>query len=530
MKLKVRLQKEKREIELSHEPGRTALQTMREGGVTLPSLCDGMGKCGKCKVRFIGTAPLPSQADRAVLDPVQLREGYRLACMARPMKDSVIETAFDMSQRIGTVTASHIGDEQTEEDRWEDRIEEEIKGTDAEKQTLIAVDIGTTTIAMELRRAASGKVLDVYTCLNPQSAYGTDVIARIRAGIEGHGGKLQQLVQGVLKAGIRQFSQMAEREKLCPPKKMVISCNTTMGHIFMGYPLNSLGQSPFQPVNIGAVSLEWEGLQTFLVPGFSAFVGGDILSGLYACGLCDKELYDKDLYDTGLYGQEKEGNWLFIDLGTNAEMAMGIGGRIVATAAAAGPAFEGRGRGGALGAERIAAIAVLLEQGILDETGLMREPWFEKGAEVQIDIPDGKGGREKKKVWITQEDIRDIQMAKGAVRTGIHFMAKALTGGSYEQIERVYVAGGLGFYLDQSAAARIGLVPEQLQSKMKTVGNTSLAGAGLLGRELWRAEGLPTEQVWDVMKGLEDYAVGIHVFNLAESPGFEENYINFMNF
>lgn len=506
MILKVIIQQENREAELSHQPGRTALQTMREGGIALPSLCDGMGRCGRCMIRFQGAAPLPTQADRAALTPVQLREGYRLACTCRPVKDCVIETAFDTGQRIQTVTASHIG-----------RAEPAGEIGD-EKETAVAVDIGTTTIAMELRGGKSGRVLDTYTCVNPQSAYGTDVIARIRAGMEGQGEKLQKLVQGVLRTGLKQFRELAEKEKLCQPELMVISCNTTMGHIFMGYPLESLGQSPFRPVNIGPVKMEWEGLQTCLVPGISAFVGGDILSGLYACGLCGKEKEEAG-----------KGGWLFIDLGTNAEMVMGVEGRLAGTAAAAGPAFEGRGRGGTLGAERIAAIAALLEQGIIDETGLLQEPYFRNGAEVELP-PDGDKKGAGKKVRITQEDIRDIQMAKGAVRTGIDFMARALTGGSYEQIRRVYVAGGLGFYLDKGAAVRIGLIPARLESRLETVGNTSLAGAALLGRELLKEGKSSGRQEAGVLKALEDYAARVEVFNLAESPGFEESYISYMNF
>lgn len=493
--LKVRTKgKEKnmeQEIELSHQPGKTALDTMREGGVILPSLCNGLGKCGKCMVRFVGYVPLPTQADRALLSPQELREGYRLACTAKPAKSAVIETDFDFREQIRTITESVM------QEAVPDEMEEEVC-----RETVIAVDIGTTTVAMHLVAAESGRRLDTYTCLNPQRVYGADVISRIRAGMDGKGEHLQALIREELGKGCRQLVQTAERLSFSAPEKMMISCNTVMGHIFMGYPLDGLGHSPFQPVSLKAEYTEWEGMEVCLVPGISAFVGGDIISGVYACGLCERNTESGD-------------GWLFLDLGTNAEMVMGMDGHLTATAAAAGPAFEGRGRGGALGAERMEAMALLLDQGMMDETGLLREDCFEEGAEVKLSSG--------KKVRILQEDIRDIQMAKAAVRTGIDFMLRTMPEGSYEKIRHVYLAGGLGFYLSAETAARIGLIPGELAGRVQTVGNTSLAGAVSLAVN-WQKHGKKEAEQ------LEIYGEQIEVFNLAETEGFEEIYIGYMNF
>lgn len=278
----------------------------------------------------------------------------------------------------------------------------------------------------------------------------------------------------------------------------------------MGYPVETLGKSPFMPMHIKRDGLDWLGAPAVLVPGISAFVGGDIVSGLYACGLC---------------GHQGNGKWLFLDLGTNAEMVMGNGDRIAATAAAAGPAFEGRGGEGIAGAERISAIAALLDQGIVDETGLMADPYFETGIERIIK----REGRTGIKVKICQEDIRDIQMAKAAIRAGIHFLMEHLAVEGYEEIERVYIAGGFGFYLDKKAAARIGLIPYEWAEKAKTVGNTSLAGVRLLERERVKQGGGNILE-WDVWDDLERFAGKAEVFQLAEEPGFDKVYVDFMNF
>lgn len=243
--------------------------------------------------------------------------------------------------------------------------------------------------------------MDTHTCLNPQRSYGADVISRIQAGAEGEGERLKRMVREALAHGIGQMVKRSAK-----PKLMIISANTVMEHLFMGYPVESLGKSPFLPVNIKTVTMDYLGIPTVLLPGISAFVGGDIVSGLYACGLCPS-------------AEKESGIWLFLDLGTNAEMVIGKGSRLICTAAAAGPAFEGKGKRGGRGSERIEAIASVLEKGIVDKTGLLKEPYFENGIEAELE-------NKKEKIWICQEDIRDIQMAKAAVRAGIYFLMERM--------------------------------------------------------------------------------------------------------
>lgn len=515
-----------KETVLFHDAGKTLLHTLREGGIQLPSLCGSIGKCGRCQVKFHGQAPLPSPADRAIIAPDKLREGYRLACMVRPRKSITVETAFGKEAEVHVVVGSSA------EGEWKDSGcgkndagGERSRGRKGftEEGIVVAVDIGTTTIAMQLMESESGQVLDTYTCLNPQRSYGADVISRIRAGTEGEGERMKRLVREALAAGLEHMlggNALGEEDRNGKPKLMVISANTVMGHLFMGYPVETLGRSPFLPVNIKTVTLDFFGIPTILIPGISVFVGGDIVSGLYACGLYPfrETMPGMPVKDAGKMGgphshagqKQREKAWLFLDLGTNAEMVIGKGNRIACTAAAAGPAFEGRGRQGRNGSERIEAIAFLLEKGIIDRGGLLKDPYFETGIEVELE--DKKG-----KIRIFQEDIRDIQMAKAAVRAGIYFLMKRMGIKDADEIERVYVAGGFGFYLKREAAVEIGLIPAGLGEKMEVVGNTSLAGAKLMG-----LKGLSED--------MEALAQKAEAFQLADELLFEEKYIEYMNF
>lgn len=624
IRITIRSEENNAQYELLHDTGKTLLETMREGTVLLPSLCSGLGKCGKCMVRFCSYAPFPTQTDRSMIAPDKLREGYRLACTARPRRECVVEADFvkekaEEEGRLQVVTEYYAADgrswgekkfeevqmirendrgmhlvkesadgmhveKRTEEMQVERRAEEiqearrgeeiqearraeeiqEEKRTEEMQQkgknfdsgrTLAAADIGTTTIAMQLIEIGSGCIRDTFTSLNPQRSYGMDVISRIKASNEGRGETLRKLVRDVLSSGLEQLRQSARKQGMQEPELLCIACNTAMGHIFMGYSTETLGKSPFLPVDIKTTVIRWGGIDVIMMPGISAFVGGDIAAGLYACGLC-RPVFEKDLETDG---RKEEAAWLFMDLGTNAEMVMGTGHlvgaghpvgtghlagtghlvetghlagtgypmgagylvetgyRVAATAAAAGPAFEGRGKDGTVGSKRICAIADLLERGIADETGLLKEPYFETGIEVELEKENGR-------VYVTQEDIRDIQMAKAAVRAGIHFLMEQLGIKDCSRIEKVYIAGGMGFYLDKKAAVRIGLLPAELAEKMEVVGNTALAGAGLFGRisavKGWQKYGME----------LENYANHVEAFHMAELTEFEEVYIGYMNF
>lgn len=356
---------------------------------------------------------------------------------------------------------------------------------------LATVDVGTTTVAM-LLYADDGSVEDRFAAVNPQTRYGADVISRIRAAEHADAAaEMQRLVCEVLERGIRRFcSRLKEGESLF----VVLAANTVMTTLLRGRETAPLGRAPFRVPCLGAERIELAGAPCLVFPGMSAFVGGDIVAGVCACGMeKSKELT------------------LLIDLGTNGELVLGNCDRRLACATAAGPAFEGGVNSGIWGADMIALLATLKRQGILDETGLLKEPYFERGIRIG-------------NVLVTQQAVRSIQLAKGAVAAGTEILLERY-GITADEVGRVVLAGGFGYYLNPQAAAQLGLLPEKLAKKAVSGGNTALTGALLAGRR-WLACG-----DWrSVAAQLEETAGRTETLNLAQTPEFEEKYIAHLNF
>lgn len=353
---------------------------------------------------------------------------------------------------------------------------------------LIAVDIGTTTVAMQLRSLADGTIKDTFTCLNPQRIFGTDVLSRIEAAEnESIKGAMKDAVHQALQQGIAQFR---EKHLSWEIKGMTIAANTTMVHLLMGMEVSGLGHYPFLPQTLSEVRTEICGLPTVILPGASAFIGADIVAGIEALSI----------------GKGKE-IMLLLDLGTNGEIVLGNQDRLVAAGTAAGPAFEGNTE--CYGTDLMALTARLLEEDILDSTGLLAEPYFTEGIAI--------GG-----VYLTQQYVRQLQMAKSAICTGICILCKKYGLQDFSRIDRVYLAGGMGYYLDVAAAAAIGLFPHALLNKVTAVGNAALEGAFVYGsRAFCRQEKAAKEKAAVSVPKIE-------VFNLAEETGFADAYIKGM--
>lgn len=343
--------------------------------------------------------------------------------------------------------------------------------------TLVAVDLGTTTIGMYLINALTGEQMGVFVSLNPQQLHGADVISRISNANAGKKDELQALILETIESGVKKL--IKERT----PKLIVISGNTIMGHLLMGYDVSALGVYPFQAENLGQVETAILGVKTILMPGISAFIGGDIVSGLYTLGFMEKREVS-----------------LLIDLGTNAEMVIGNCDKMLALSAAAGPAFDQK----VYGSQLIKAVAQILLEEKADRTGCLADEYFELGCIA---------GR----TLVKQEEIRELQKAKAAVYAGIVLLAREY-GIGLAEIDKVYIAGGLGFYLDLDAALEIGLFPKEFAGKMEAVGNTSLEGA-----YRYALASVPEEELKELLSKVQE-------LNLAELEGFEETYINAMNF
>lgn len=317
-------------------------------------------------------------------------------------------------------------------------------GETAGKGSFVLADIGTTTIAMELYEE-SGRKLDQYVCPNPQRLFGADVISRIQAAEnEMNARQMRAQVKNTLEEGLKQF---AEKEKAI--EKMYIAGNTTMLYLLCGHDVKSLGYAPFRADFLESEELVFGKIKAVTLPGLSAFVGGDMVAGILACGI----------------HRHREIS-LLIDLGTNGEMVLGNCRKLIACSTAAGPAFEGmlQAQGTPVwGADIVEYAAQLLEKGVADETGLLAEPYFTKGVTI--------GG-----VLITQEHIRSLQTAKAAIAAGVLALVQEYGLSSPADIDKVYLAGGFGYYLKEEAALAIGLLPEGLRGKIQAVGNSALAG------------------------------------------------------
>lgn len=354
--------------------------------------------------------------------------------------------------------------------------------TNREGHRLVVADIGTTTIAM-LLYDIRGRVVERFVRVNPQTLYGADIVSRILAAeCKDDADKMQQMVRNILEKGLAHFRRkLSEGESI----RMIVAANPTMVYLLMGWDPAELGKAPFQASHLEAVETVIGDTSTIIVPSISAFVGGDIVAGMYA-------------YD--IWHQEKP--MLLIDLGTNGELVLGNRDRILVTATAAGPAFEGGVNKGVWGSDMVGLIANLLETNIVDASGLLADPYFEDGVLIGS-------------VRITQESIRAIQLAKGAIMAGIQVLIRKY-GIDMAELDKVVLAGGFGYYLNPQQACTIGLLPEALLGKTVAGGNTALAGARQLGARLFQED----RKMEDLYQEDKRGAV-LEIVNLADEKDFE---------
>lgn len=351
---------------------------------------------------------------------------------------------------------------------------------------LAVADIGTTTVAM-LLYGTDGVVEDRYVSVNPQVKYGADVISRIRAAENGEcAAEMSRMVRGELEKGLVRFrGRLSKDEGL----RLVVAANTTMIYLLMGWDAAELGRAPFRASRLGISETEIAGGSCYLLPGMSAFVGGDITAGIYACGMAEADEIS-----------------LLIDLGTNGELALGNRERRLACATAAGPAFEGGVNRGIWGSDMISLLATLRRKGLLDGTGLLAEEYFETGVRIG-------------NICVTQEAVRCVQMAKAAIAAGIGILLDQY-GIGMEQVGSVVLAGGFGYYLNPADAAEIGLLPAELAKRTVAGGNTALAGALRAGRILLQPQGEES-----LRRCLENIISGTRCLNLGEETEFGERYL-----
>lgn len=405
----------------------------------------------------------------------------------------------------------------------------------------IAIDVGTTTIAMKLVNMETGKILSSTSILNSQRQFGADVISRIQYSMEKSLKNVSNSVKEDIIEGIEKLLRSSKINKK-NVYEVAISGNNIMQHLLMELFCDSMAVYPFTAVTNDILEVGFYELfknrllncKVVILPSISSYVGADIVSGMAAC-----KFYNL------------EHTCLFIDIGTNGEMALGNKDKIVCTSTAAGPAFEGAniesGIGsiegainsinidteikngnknyiinyktigdapaiGICGSGIIDITAELLKSGIIDSTGKFdRNNW--KGKFIDLTLSDEYG----QKVVFTQKDIREIQVAKSAIRSGIEILMRKF-GCHYEDLYKVYIAGGFGNELNLKNAAVIGLIPKQLLNKIKIVGNSSLSGT---------IEYIINKNTKQNMKHIIDIAQGI---DISMNDDFNSEFINNMSF
>lgn len=508
-------------------PGEPLLHTLRENGIRVDAPCGGSGRCGKCKIRVVSGELPVTQTDEQYLTTRELESGVRLACVARPESNLRIRILAKADRQIAT-SADVSGHQQIKNEPPADCAPDP-------GGYIVAVDIGTTTLAACLCGCTNGKVHETYTvtAVNRGRDYGADVLSRMEASVGGRRTRLQELLQEDVREMIRQLcahSSVSVQEI----HRIVIAANMTMVHLLMGYSCETLGRAPFVPVNAGLIRADALRIlgdtqlicPVEILPAVCAFIGGDIVSGMLSLGM------DR--------GQESA---LLLDVGTNGEMALRHDGSIYVTSAAAGPAFEGGGiscgcpsvpgaicgvhlegsgqpvlrtiadapPAGICGSGVLELVSELLTHGLIDETGL-----YVSGDDREKGYALAKNGNGDQ-ICFTQGDIRAFQLAKSAIRAGVEALLSA-AGITAADVSQVYLAGGFGVRMDEQAAVRTGLLPEQFTGRIRAVGNTSLAGAVYAGMHA------------PVDTRCQRLLAQCRQIVLADQPEFEENYLRYMNF
>jgi len=548
--------------------GSSLLEAARGVGVGLAALCGGQGKCGRCKVQVIsGPVSPPSAAEKGSLNEKELALGFRLACQVEargdlrvlvPLESLTAEQrmqieGFELPVSVEPAVAAYdlhlspptLEDLRSDGSRLQAQLAKEyglydasfdfellrrlpdlLRGNDWSGSVALrgreviaflpkglaplglAIDLGTTKIAGYLVNLATGQLLAAKGVLNPQIRYGEDVMSRISYAMKEGATRLQEVAVGALNDLAQALCGQCGLE-VDQILDVVVVGNTAMHHLFLGLPVAQLGLAPYIPAVSEALDIKARdvglsiapGGYLHLLPNIAGFVGADHVAMLLATRI-----------------DEAKRATLGLDIGTNTEITLSVGGRLLSCSCASGPAFEGahikdgmRAAPGAIerlrmvnsqveyqtigglapvglcGSGVLDAVAELLRLGIVDEKGAMRDHprvrRTDRDKEFVL-VEEGKSGLERD-IVITRRDIGEIQLAKGAVRAGINvLLSEARLTDS--DLEEVIIAGAFGNYIGIESAIAIGMLPSLPRERFKQVGNAAGMGAkiALISKEM----------------------------------------------
>jgi uncharacterized 2Fe-2S/4Fe-4S cluster protein (DUF4445 family) len=567
--------------------GKTLLEAARKAGVGLNAVCGGAGVCGTCKVRVVEGVVSPlNKSEQNFLDQDEIEDGYRLACQVEVHGDVLVDvppasiTAPQRAQIEGREravevdpavrafdvrpTAPSLHDLRSDEKRLREALQEEhglaeirfdpvvlaeipslLRENDWKIRLFIrdslnaplvigaapvgthplglAVDIGTTKVAAYLVDLETGETLGASGEMNPQIAFGEDVMARIAYAMEGDGHRreLQEAIVQGLEDRTRELCEASDRS--CQEiLEAVLVGNTCMHHLVTGLPVDQLGLAPYVPALSASCDIKARdlglaiapGAYVHLLPNIAGFVGADHVSMVMASGL-----HEADQITLGL------------DIGTNTEVSLAVNGRLLSCSTASGPAFEGahirdgmRAAPGAIewvkmvdgqveyqtidgaapvgicGSGILDSVAELRRIGVLQANGSMQRDSHPRVRQTGdrpefVLVPAGEKGA-LNDIVISRKDVSEIQLAKGAIRAGVEVLL-AEAGIEAEEVGRVVVAGAFGTYLDVASARAIGMFPPLPLDRFDQVGNAAGIGAklALLSRQCRDVAGEIAERV-----------------------------------
>jgi len=470
------------------------LDILQKHQINIAAPCGGHKTCGKCKLEIL----------EANNDDANKREV--LACGYSVISD--IEVFIPQVNEAKIQSESYFPDLNLEYNKLEN------------PEYGIAVDVGTTTVVVFLEDLQKHKNIDSASFLNPQKTYGADVISRIQYCMEEDGLKiLQEILINDLNKSIQLLCQENNIDKTSI-SKVSLAGNTSMLHILKGVDPAPLASYPFDPVFVDLQIIPSTELRlnsspeasVHFLPSLSAYVGADIMAGIAASEIPDDEEYS-----------------LFLDIGTNGEMALGNKNRILCCAAAAGPAFEGAkiscGLGGVDGAihsfsdEGFETIGDSKAIGLCGSGLIDVVAWLLKNQKIDLSgfLENPVNFLTESDLSLTPQDIREVQLAKGAIAAGIETLIK-MADIQIDQISKVYLAGGFGYAIHPESAAAIGLLPEALIHKIIRAGNTSGLGARLY---------LHADKFGD---RISQIASSADHFDLSMDMGFNESFVMNMGF
>ncbi len=506
------------------EEGTSILQAARLAGVLIESPCNCSGTCRKCRVKLVGES-LQHVQQKGMLNIHDISLGIVLSCETVILADISVEVftqdQYNPLQVNGEACPVELEPfirkifsetEQITKVYAGDSIFAIEAGNTVCINFGVVIDIGTTTLAAALIDLTTGDQIAVVSELNPQSHYAQDVMSRIKFASQDSGlHEMFNLLITKINCMIEELKSVAGVDA-GSVYEVIFSGNTCMLHLAMGLNPVTLGKYPYIPLTYGDIYKKASDCKLLMAddgliyapPIISAYIGADISSGILATSL-----------------HQRQGVNLLVDIGTNGEIVMGFDGILYATSAAAGPAFEGMNitcgmraaRGaveaftfdekngisfgtigstiatGICGSGLLDIVGELVAHGVISRNGRFKDPCsgeIHPLLQERLVLLEGRiAFKITENIFLTQEDVRQVQLAKGALRAGIEMLLKE-TGNVASAVDRIFIAGSFGYHLRGKNLLEVGLLPAEFAGKIDFVGNTSLFGgqALLLNRSL----------------------------------------------